>query len=201
MYQPNRVGPHPIKDLDIDNAVWDPAWSPSLASSVHDYGTKFVQLEDAFIPELYSESTWSCPSSSTLPSSSAHSWGVIVSGEPVNNKMPLFSLSANGLCCTQTVTIGFEVFIGRLEGAPSADRTKVNEVKSWLMVATGNRHVSYNGSLVPQDELGDGFGNNAVIAGITVYNFAATDLELAGIQLSIGLHRFTTQLEMLDPKR
>ena len=202
MYQPNRIGPHAIHDPDTYPPNWPTEWDQNLDASAHEYNEKYPQLRDGTVVEVFQEVVWSCPATTSLAANKAHSWGVALNGEDLSNLMPLLTV-ASAISSPLTGQVTLETWIGRTEAPTvSAARTKANKVFSWfpLGCAAGGAHC-WKGSLVLQDSALDGYGTNPLIAGVTLYNGASTKVDLPGLQVALSFHRFTSQLEVFDPKR
>lgn len=203
MYQPNRIGPWPIRDLDVDNPAWPAEWETSLSGASHDADEKLPQVKDSIVRDNHSEVTWSHKGVTSLPANKCFSIGACVNGEAINGLSPLFSLSVAYCSPITSGFCGLTVWYGRNSLNQASDgRGRSNPLQTWTNVASGSvRHVYYNGSFIMQDEDADGFGVNPVFAGLTIMNPSASALDLPMMQVTVSLHRHATQLQIFDPKR
>ena len=215
MYRPNRIGPHPVLDFEIGQTAWPTDWNTNFNGPDSSITSQAVypQVLSATVPEDYGQVAWSAEDASIqLSTLQQVAWGVPVSGTATNDLGNLWSC-AGSLVIGDASAAGLSArfFIGRANvGTLSVTRTSAQneilrpyELRSAVTMDGDSLHAGFQGSVVNEaSSVGGGdFGTNPVIFGVALANSSGANITLAGIWISLSLHKYIEDLKTFEDAR
>ena len=209
MYRPNRIGPWPLVDLAIASS-WPFGANFDVLDAVVADAVRYPQVRTTTIREDFDQVSFVQTGAVSLNFGQRVSFGCVIDGAALNDRSMIYSGAvALGFVQPTNLELELDAWIGRRDGAgvtigrASAENPVTSYFSLPVDVAKGDGYhrLSWLGSVVSVDHVGDGFGVNPVILGCSIGNHGGSSAPLEGLQVNIALHRYVGDVDTFDPNR
>lgn len=211
-YRNDRIGPHPVLDLDLTNPSWPTEWSGNFdTDDAPNNGSPVMHFRSATVREDHDQVTWIKNQTINLSSAQAIGFGCALEGaSPGDSDLGmLWGGHASLLVEADADEVSLGVLCGRLASSTvDVTRTAANNTITnphFLRWNSGNngvwQSVNWSGSFVSADFDDDGFGTNPMAFGVLINNHGSTAATIGSMILSVSFQRYNSDLRIFEPSR
>ena len=213
MYRPNRIGPHPVFDLDAALLSWPAEWAANFNTGDHDnQGAPRIHVGSATLREDYDQVTWIAANDVILAADNAIAFGVAIDGnfQEGGNLGHLYCghVSAVAGLASGTDLLAVPI-IGRCNSSTViVDRTGAGNVFGNVCYLPGESFLSAGMSrcswqgCIAQGNLGAAaLGTNPVMLGGLFVNYAGASVTFEYLVVTATIHKYVAELQVFDPVR